>query len=566
MIGAIRAVHHAHQRGLLHRDLKPSNVLVDSLGTRLVTDFGLAKRLEGGDRSLTESGQLVGTPRYMAPEQAAGQKDLTVAADIYSLGAILYERLTGQTPFTGDNVLTLLRQAREQEPPRPSSIRRGLDRDLETVVLKCLEKEPGRRYPSAESLAEDLDRWLAGKPIAARPTGSLMRAWKWARRNPTLAGLLASIGVLLVALVVGSTAAAIRLAAAARSSQGLYLAAKSEVVRSSNPGLALMLALEAAERHPGEIANNVVLAALEANKELRTLIGHKGKVTTVAISPDGGTVATGSEDRTARLWELESGRLLATFEHDAQVIAVRFLPDGRRLVTFSSKYYGPGGYSTNAVGPEDTPAKDAPTVRVWDTATGGRLAAWAEAITGAAFFRMNLAGAMDLSRDGRRLVVTSGGFPGHSPRIIDLHHGVVLAELKGHDGPVCSVAFSPDGRYVATAAADRTARIWDADTGRELHRLAGHACDVWFAAFSPDSRKLLTLGTGDVFTYRKNAVGGYRGGDISREARRSPWAGSGTSRRGRNSHSSTGRSRRSLIKSLRNRAPPAWPGSTATVA
>ena len=168
LVDVARAVHHAHQRGVLHRDLKPSNVLVDSQGSAVevrVTDFGLAKRLAAGDGSFTETGHVLGTPKYMAPEQAAGRKDLTVEADVYSLGVILYERLTGQTPFAGDNALTLLRQARESEPPRPSSIRPGLDRDLETVVLKCLEKEPARRYASAEALADDLDRWLRGEPI-----------------------------------------------------------------------------------------------------------------------------------------------------------------------------------------------------------------------------------------------------------------------------------------------------------------------------------------------------------------------------------------------------------------
>ena len=177
IVPVIRAVHHAHQRGVLHRDLKPSNVLVDSQGTRFVTDFGLAKRLADTDRSLTEPGQVLGTPKYMAPEQAAGRKDLTVAADVYSLGVILYERLTGQTPFTGDNALTLLRQARETEPPRPSTIRSGLDRDLETVVLKCLEKEPepalfigqspGRRHgPMAP--------WRADPGPARRPGGAVL--------------------------------------------------------------------------------------------------------------------------------------------------------------------------------------------------------------------------------------------------------------------------------------------------------------------------------------------------------------------------------------------------------
>ena len=133
---------------------------------------------------------MLGTPKYMAPEQAAGRKDLTVAADVYSLGVILYERLTGQTPFTGDNALTLLRQARESEPPRPSSIRPGLDRDLETVVLKCLEKEPGRRYPSAEALADDLDRLaLAASRSPARPVGQAERFWRWCKRNPVVSGL-----------------------------------------------------------------------------------------------------------------------------------------------------------------------------------------------------------------------------------------------------------------------------------------------------------------------------------------------------------------------------------------
>jgi hypothetical protein len=203
VVDVARAVHHAHQRGVLHRDLKPSNVLVDSRGTRLVADFGLAKRLSSADRSFTETGQVLGTPKYMAPEQAAGRKDLTVAADVYSLGVILYERLTGQTPFTGDNALTLLRQARESVPPRPSSIRPGLDRDLETAVLKCLEKEPGRRYASAEALADDLDRWLRGEPIQARPVRRLEKAWLWTRRNPALAaaGGLSVLGLVMIAVL-----------------------------------------------------------------------------------------------------------------------------------------------------------------------------------------------------------------------------------------------------------------------------------------------------------------------------------------------------------------------------
>jgi serine/threonine-protein kinase len=194
------AVHHAHQRGILHRDLKPSNILIDPAGRPLVVDFGLAKHV-AADRTLTETGAIVGTPLYMAPEQAAGRKDLTVAADVYSLGVMLYERLTGQTPFRGDSPLEVLRQAREAEPPRPTSIIAGLDRDLETICLKCLEKDPAKRYASAEALADDLERWLRGEPIQARPAGVWEQIFKWVKRQGTVAGLWAlSIVVTLIAV------------------------------------------------------------------------------------------------------------------------------------------------------------------------------------------------------------------------------------------------------------------------------------------------------------------------------------------------------------------------------
>ena len=212
-----RAVHYAHRRGILHRDIKPSNILVVAQGTPFVTDFGLAKRLQDTENSLTETGQVLGTPRYMAPEQAAGSKDLSIAADVYSLGVVMYERLTGQTPFTGDNVLTVLRQVRENEPPRLSSIVPGMDRDLETVVLKCLQKEPNRRYESAEKLTEDLEHWLKGEPIEARPVGQTERAWRWCRRNPTVASLTATVAALLVVVATVSTVSAINAKARADS-------------------------------------------------------------------------------------------------------------------------------------------------------------------------------------------------------------------------------------------------------------------------------------------------------------------------------------------------------------
>ncbi len=195
-----RAVHHAHQKGIIHRDLKPANVLLTRSGTFKLTDFGLAKLLDtAGD---TKSGDVLGTPSYMAPEQAAGKKDITVAVDTYALGALLYELLTGRPPFRGVSVLDTLEQVREADPAPPSRLVPKLHRDLSTVCLKCLYKSPHRRYGSAEALADDLRRWLDGMPISAAPPGAAERLWHGVRRRPLATALGVTSAVLVVSLTL----------------------------------------------------------------------------------------------------------------------------------------------------------------------------------------------------------------------------------------------------------------------------------------------------------------------------------------------------------------------------
>jgi tRNA A-37 threonylcarbamoyl transferase component Bud32 len=349
MAKVAHAVHHAHQHGVLHRDLKPSNILLDERGEPHLTDFGLAKLVER-DRGQTLTDAILGTPSYMSPEQAAGKsKAITTAADIYSLGAILYEMLTGQRLFRGESAQEILQQVLDTEPTRPRLLNSAVSADLETICLKCLEKQPARRYPSAEALAQDLERWLHGKPITARPAGFAVRTWKWMRRHP---GSVRLAGLVLLSVLLGAAGIWQWRAIALKKLQR-ELEEVEGFFREGKPGsalarLALMLRkdpgnrvaaerlLNAFDRHSflvphlpaftngichgrwsgdgrhlvlaGTNAQENVVQVYNTNGKLMTELPHgKEAVGAIDVSSDGSMVATGN-DRKVRLWHVAQKR------------------------------------------------------------------------------------------------------------------------------------------------------------------------------------------------------------------------------------------------------------------
>lgn len=512
------ALEYAHRQGTLHRDIKPSNIIIDRNGKAHVTDFGLAKRVEV-DSDLTLSGQILGTPSYMSPEQAIGNRALMgPPCDVYALGAVLYALLTGRPPFSAATPAETIRQVLAADPVSPRVLNPSIPRDLETICLKCLAKEIPNRYPTAQHLADELQRWLNGEPIYARPIPILSRIIRWCRRNRLVAGLVVAVSVSIVAGTLLSTFFGIEAANLAtevaderaelnqlsESAEGLRedvadLQAEKKTLEAANHDAVRQLTsiqqqadalvyarqLETADREWNAGNTKLAWEALYATpierrgweyrflsarfqQHQQALGRHQKNVLSVDLNPDASMAVSAGADHNVIVWDVKSGKLLQKLKgHRGYVHTVAFSPDGKHIA--SGSFDG--------------------AVIVWDCET------WKRKTT----FKKHRFQVLTLAFSPNSEKIVSAGRdqmksnpPGTDSNAIvwDIESEKIDFKLKGHTDPIWRVAWSRDGRRIATASRDHTARTWDAKTGAPIQVFSGHGdrYGVMSIAFSPDSR------------------------------------------------------------------------------
>lgn len=508
-----RTLHYAHQRGVLHRDVKPGNILLDGEGRPHLSDFGLAKLVEQ-ESTVTRTREVLGTPSFMAPEQAAGRnQDVTTAADVYGLGAVLYFLLTGVPPFAGGTTYETIRQVIDTEPRPPRALNDRIDRDLETICLKCLAKEPGHRYGSAEALADELDRCLRGEPVLARQTTSAEKLWRWCRRKPALAASLGVSLLLLIVIAIGSSVAVMRIeneierrTAAEQDAKdklwNSYLAQARANRASVRAGHAFdgLAAIEAAARMRSSPELRDEAIALLAQTDLRLTAAPPAALrstTHAALDADFARYGMSETNGVIALRRFHDDHLLAELPHPnvPRAGADEFSRDGRWLATSGPEALryiwdlSPTppvmrGKVSSVWGLTFSPDNRQVAAVLWSghvelrSVPDARLQATIPTGLPTPF--------VQFSPEGERLSAHS--IETNLVRILDVNDGAAIRSLV-HPAPVESTAWHPDGHGLACASGDRI-YLWDLARDTPSRIIAGHDAVVWRLAFHPGGEVL----------------------------------------------------------------------------
>ncbi|HEV7998685.1 MAG TPA: serine/threonine-protein kinase [Planctomycetaceae bacterium] len=492
-----RTIAYAHSRGFLHRDLKPSNILVDSAGRPRVTDFGLVKPINA-QSELTGEGAIVGTPSYMAPEQSLSNCNASPASDIYSLGAILYALLTGRPPFSAENDVDTLIQVRTKEPTPPRAINNAVASDLELICLKCLAKEPARRYATANLLADDLECYLAGAPVAARSVQPWERLWLWSRRHPVRAAATLLGAFLFCAWIVTVIAANVRLnylneslalanrllvkvgndkEAAALQARELQVAAEENRARADELLYVSDMQQAGTAWRSGDIRRLVGLLKRHQPRGQDTYQGgeweflwRQGRVAHrpiaqgrqpvyyVCVSPSGQYLAAAGKDATIRIYDLVSSDLTLSIEtHQIEVNGLAFSPNGTTLAS----------------------AGDDGTIGLWEIDWKQSKAQRLRSIKAHPYQAFNVL----YTRDGRTLI--SAGRDTEI-RLWDAASGRSVGVLAGHRDTTGSIVLHPSGKWIASAGHDGDVIVWDVDSRAIVRRIPAGGKPILSIDFSGD--------------------------------------------------------------------------------